>query len=86
MNGAACSLKWKQEQQNELWIGRHNRPNAVMAKDPSLVSPDVLPLCASAGRASGGVGGCILQSDQGCVRMDSRRGGARREAGDAAHI
>lgn len=22
LNGAACSLKWKQEEQNELWIGR----------------------------------------------------------------
>jgi predicted dehydrogenase len=42
VNGAACSLKWKQEQQNELWIGKHNQPNAVMAKDPSLLSPEVL--------------------------------------------
>lgn len=40
INGRACSLKWKQEQQNELWIGRHDQPNGVMAKDPSLVSPD----------------------------------------------
>jgi len=40
VNGRACSLKWRQEEQNELWIGYHNRPNAVMAKDPSLVSPD----------------------------------------------
>jgi predicted dehydrogenase len=43
VNGRASSLKWKQEQQNELWIGRHNQPNAIMAKDPSLVSPDALP-------------------------------------------
>lgn len=42
LNGRGCSLKWKQEQQNELWIGRHNQPNSMMAKDPSLVSPDVL--------------------------------------------
>ncbi len=42
LNGRSCSLKWKQEEQNELWIGRHNQPNGVMAKDPSLVSPDVL--------------------------------------------
>ena len=42
LNGLACSLKWKQEEQNELWIGRHDQPNRVMAKDPSLVSPDVL--------------------------------------------
>ena len=43
VNGKALSLKWKQEQQNELWIGRHNRPNEIMDKDPSLVSPDALP-------------------------------------------
>jgi predicted dehydrogenase len=42
LNGRACSLKWKQEEQNELWIGRHNQPNGMMAKDPGLVSPDVL--------------------------------------------
>lgn len=40
VNGKALSLNWKQEEQNELWIGRHNRPNEIMAKDPSLVSPD----------------------------------------------
>ena len=43
LNGRARSLKWRQEDQNELWIGRHNQPNCIMAKDPSLVSPDALP-------------------------------------------
>ena len=42
LNGRSQSLKWKQEQQNELWIGHHDRPNEVMAKDPSLVSSDAL--------------------------------------------
>ncbi len=41
INGRANSLKWKQEQQNELWIGFHDKPNQIMAKDPSLVSPEV---------------------------------------------
>jgi predicted dehydrogenase len=40
VNGLTSSLKWKQEQQNELWIGHGKQPNQVMAKDPSLVSPD----------------------------------------------
>ena len=40
LNGRACSLKWRQEEQNELWIGYHDRPNALVAKDPSLVSPE----------------------------------------------
>ena len=39
VNGRALSVKWKQEEQNELWIGHHDRPNEIMAKDPSLVSP-----------------------------------------------
>ncbi len=41
VNGRACSLKWKQEEQNELWIGHTKRPNELMAKDPSLMSRDV---------------------------------------------
>ncbi len=43
VNGLAASLKWKQEQQNELWIGHSNRSNSVMDKDPSLVSKVALP-------------------------------------------
>jgi predicted dehydrogenase len=39
VNGAAASLRWRQEQQNELWLGRRDEPNAVMAKDPSLLLP-----------------------------------------------
>ncbi|GAC1422821.1 MAG: Gfo/Idh/MocA family oxidoreductase [Acidobacteriaceae bacterium] len=38
VNGRACSVGWKQEQQNDLWIGRHDQANRLMAKDPSLVS------------------------------------------------
>jgi predicted dehydrogenase len=40
LNGSGCSLKWKQEEQNELWIGRQDQPNSVMVKDPGLVSQD----------------------------------------------
>jgi predicted dehydrogenase len=39
MNGAAGSLRWRQEQQNDLWIGRRDEPNVVMTKDPSLLHP-----------------------------------------------
>ncbi len=42
INGLACSLRWKQEQQNELWIGHHNQANSILAKDPSLVLPEAL--------------------------------------------
>ena len=40
LNGLGCSLKWRQEEQNELWVGHKNVPNSIMAKDPSLVSPE----------------------------------------------
>jgi predicted dehydrogenase len=40
VNGRKCSLKWRQEEQNELWIGHHDQPNATMMKDPSLVLPE----------------------------------------------
>jgi len=42
VNGRSLSLKWRQEEQNELWIGHHDRPNEIMAKDPSLVLPQAL--------------------------------------------
>ncbi len=42
LNGSTCSLGWKQEKQNELWIGRHDQPNAILMKDPGLVSGEAL--------------------------------------------
>ena len=39
--GAKASLKWRQEEQNELWIGHRDAPNQILAKDPSLLDPDV---------------------------------------------
>jgi predicted dehydrogenase len=43
INGRKASLGWKQESQNELWIGRYDAPNSVMAKDPSLMSAAAKP-------------------------------------------
>ncbi|WP_218623999.1 Gfo/Idh/MocA family oxidoreductase [Granulicella sp. dw_53] len=39
LNGRTGSVRWNQERQNELWIGRHDQPNAVMGKDPTLMLP-----------------------------------------------
>jgi predicted dehydrogenase len=39
ISGRQASLRWQQEEQNTLWIGRRGTPNAVLAKDPSLLSP-----------------------------------------------
>ena len=35
--GAKQSLKWRQEDQNYLWIGHRDHPNQVLAKDPGLL-------------------------------------------------
>ena len=38
-NGRRASLRWRQEQQNELWIGRRDGPSGILPKDPSLLVP-----------------------------------------------
>jgi predicted dehydrogenase len=38
VNGKRCSLRWLQERQNELWIGKRHEANGVLLKDPSLLS------------------------------------------------
>ena len=37
VNGRAGSIRWEQEQQNELWIGARHHANNLLAKDPALV-------------------------------------------------
>ncbi len=35
------STFWRQEHQNELWIGHRDKPNELLQKDPSLLDPEV---------------------------------------------
>lgn len=37
--GRKASVRWLQERQNELWIGRFGEPSLMVGKDPSLLSP-----------------------------------------------
>jgi predicted dehydrogenase len=39
-----ASLQWNQEHPNRLWIGRRDRPNEELVRDPSLLSPDAARL------------------------------------------
>jgi predicted dehydrogenase len=39
--GATSSLRWRQEDQNELWIGHRDAPNQILQKDPSLLDAEV---------------------------------------------
>ena len=43
LNASDASIRWRQEQQNELWIGRRDTANEVLAKDPSLMNPAARP-------------------------------------------
>jgi len=38
--GSSASFRWHQETQNELWIGRRDKANEVLAKDPSLLDAE----------------------------------------------
>jgi predicted dehydrogenase len=39
VNARKASLRWAQERQNDLWIGRRETANAILPKDPSLLTP-----------------------------------------------
>jgi predicted dehydrogenase len=43
MNGSRASVRWHQERQNELWIGRRSTANGMLAKDPSLLGAAARP-------------------------------------------
>ena len=49
VNGRLGSLRWRQEQQNELWAGSRRRPNARLTKDPSLMHPSARPYASLPG-------------------------------------
>ena len=38
--GRKASLRWRQEAQNELWVGHRDKANEVLQKDPSLLDAD----------------------------------------------
>jgi predicted dehydrogenase len=40
---AEGALRWEQEDPNRLWIGRRNRPNEILEKDPRLVEEQARP-------------------------------------------
>ena len=39
--GGNGSIRWRQEHQNELWLGHRERANETLQKDPSLVGGDI---------------------------------------------
>lgn len=49
ISGSKASLRWDQENPNELWIGRREQPNQLLIKDPSLMSPEARSFAAFPG-------------------------------------
>jgi predicted dehydrogenase len=43
VNGRNASLSWRQEVQNELWIGRYGLLNTIVSKDPASLGADARP-------------------------------------------
>ena len=75
--GSKASLRWRQEHQNELWIGHRDKANEILQKDPSLLDAEVARLRAPAGRPPGGVGRRLLQPDARHLRRSSPRARSR---------
>jgi predicted dehydrogenase len=40
---ARAALAWDSERPNELWLGRRDRPNELLPRDPALLDPSVRP-------------------------------------------
>ncbi len=40
ISGSKASLRWTQEQQNDLWIGHRDKANELLQKDPSLIDAE----------------------------------------------
>jgi predicted dehydrogenase len=38
--GPKGSIRWRQEHQNELWLGYRDKPNEILQKDPALLDGD----------------------------------------------
>jgi len=41
--GSKASIGWRQEHQNELWLGHRDRGNEILQKDPSLIDDEARP-------------------------------------------
>jgi predicted dehydrogenase len=54
ISGARASLAWDSENPNELWLGRRDEPNTILARDPALLHPTVRPFASYPGGHSEG--------------------------------
>ncbi len=61
ISGSKTAMRWEQESPNEMWIGKRDRPNELLSKDPSLFHPDVRKLTGFPGGHAEGYPDTFLQ-------------------------
>ena len=71
--GAKASLRWRQEHQNELWVGHRDSANEVAAEGSVAPRYRCAQIRSPARWSSGSVGRCLLQPDARDLRV--HRGG-----------
>jgi predicted dehydrogenase len=49
IDGARTSLRWDQENPNQLWVGWRDEPNQWIIKDPALMHPEARPFAGFPG-------------------------------------
>jgi predicted dehydrogenase len=49
ITGSKAALLWDVENPNEMWIGRRDRPNEILIKDPSLLTQNARPFASYPG-------------------------------------
>lgn len=48
INGSKASLRWNQEENDRLWVGRRGGDNSFLIRDPNVISPEAKPFTALA--------------------------------------
>lgn len=49
VNGAKSSVAWRGERPDELWIGHRSKPNELLMRDPSLLTPEAAAIATLPG-------------------------------------
>ena len=73
VNGRQASVRWDQERQNELWIGRRNAANSAARQGSVAARARRARLRAPARRPPGGLGRRVLQRDARRVWLHRQR-------------
>lgn len=75
--GTRGALAWDSERPERLWVGRRDEPNAVLARDPALLSPPAAALSRYPGGHAEGFPDTFAQLARAVYRWAARPGGPR---------